>query len=228
MNICSWIFLGLFVVSLSLYLVFYTKKFEIAKRVFVSLLVPELTVLCASILINSLPDSFHVLMVLIFSCLLMGASIIFFIFETSKKARIYARLCFLIYGLIWSELFSSIFYFYHIPAWITVLASLIYILIYLVSMFFMGKQNFNYYLWNFVFFAVNGFFNFCSLLTLVYEPVWYSIFLFLSSLCIIGVSVYYSMSYRKFHFKYQEPVRNLSFVLIHLLICAACTFMLYR
>ena len=88
MTIANWIFLSLSVISVGLYTFSLIKKFELLKKISAGTILPFITALSISFLLNKLPDSRHTITTTIITMSLASITEILFIYENKKFLRI--------------------------------------------------------------------------------------------------------------------------------------------
>lgn len=224
MNIFSWIFSGLFLVSLALYIVFYIKNNNLLSKIFACASIPLMAMTTVAILFKFKPDSIHIIIFVILS----------FIFCTTGKIlqEVSDKNIFLLagkglFGLsagLYIFLFSSIFYLHHISQWFTILT--IFIAIgFTVALILIIKHQ------EPVFYVICGFlelsltlFTYISLLTLIFDCRIYSILLFCGAVLSQAYTTFHLLDVKKYKLKHGKLIKQILLLVSQALVSSACAF----
>lgn len=197
MNLAFWITLGLFITATILFFIFYKLKLLLPKKIFAFLTCPLIAATSVSSLYLFLPDSLPVIFTTILSFLCCTVSIILFFFESDIKFRVIGRSAFLLSICIWFNLFRSTFYIYKVPVLLLIICLLIYIGIFVITCFLLGKQKLSRFFWAFISILICSMLHFSTVVTLFEGHTLYSIFLFAGATGIFALTIYYLSLYKK-------------------------------
>ena len=143
-------------------------------------ILPAISSISIILLLRSLPDSFHILVVtgIVFS--LVSISEIFFLFSENHFLQILTRITFILSQLLWLDIYKSTFYINRVPTWITSAAVIFYMIILGSFLFFNGKQSISKYC-HYTFSIISSFaVNYSTFIMLCFESnlhtkqsIWY-------------------------------------------------------
>lgn len=226
MNLVFWISLGIFIVSTVLYFVFYKTNLFKPRKVFAFLLCPLLATVSISSLWNFIPDSKHIIFITVISFLFCTASIILFFYDSDVKFRIVGRTSYLISVFSWFLLYKSTFYIYKVPALLSIICTVIYISIFVITCILLGKQTLSHHCWSFLSLLTCSILHFCSVVTLIAAHNTYSLILILGTTTTYALVVYYLSQYKKEPHKHTKLIEFCMLLGSQLLIVTANYLML--
>ena len=99
--------LSIILISLILYTVGFLKKIFTMSKISSAFLLPSIEVISITLLLNYLPDSYHILTTSIISLSMVSFSEILFLFQKNTPLRILTRIIFIASQLIWGEIFKK-------------------------------------------------------------------------------------------------------------------------
>lgn len=176
MNIFSWIFLGLFTIDFILHMVFYFKKFQLAAE-FTGVFSSAFScffVIC--LLINHLPDSWHLITFSSIAIFLFSAGNFLKIFGKTHKVFITAEIvCFAVSCYVWTALLHSIFYLVRVPAAVNIAAIVIFLAAFIILSIYTEKNKISGWIKQFLMISGPVFITYCSTTCLIADPGFYSI-----------------------------------------------------
>lgn len=224
MNNFSWIFTGLFIVSLTLYIIFYFNKKVILTKAFACAPIPIMAGTTVSVLINYIPDSIHIIFFLILSFVLCTTGKI--LQELSEK-NLFLTIGKAMYGLsagVFIFLFSSIFYLNHISQWFAIPAIAVSAAITAGLSLFIKHQKPVFYITCGFIELVLTHFSYVSLLTLIFDFRIYSILLFCGAIFSQIYTTFHLMDVKKLKLKHGKLIKQILLLVSQALVCSACVF----
>lgn len=198
--------LSIILISLILYMVGFLKKIFTMSKTSSAFLLPSIEVISITLLLNYLPDSYHILTTSIISLSMVSFSEILFLFQKNTPLRILTRIIFIASQLIWGEIFKSAFYIYRVPYWLSITLISIYFVITIFVLIVTGKQKFSVYLSSIIALAISFFVNYCTFISFIYEQNLYSILQFSGTALTCTVIILYILHYSRFDFKYKNTL----------------------
>lgn len=207
MTIATLIFLGLTVLSLSFFTIFYIKQNNLITKISLFSIFPFSGTLNILLLINYLPDSINVIFYTGITYFLLSISVVLFAFDTKTAIKITARITFLASILTWINLFASVSYIYKIPGIFTIILMIIYFGLFFTACIFSGKQKMQYYPTILIFFGIVSALHFFSTVSLCFGLSLNSIILFLGTSTFYLLIIYYLLDYTKYHFKHAKLIK---------------------
>ncbi len=216
MYIKDFILFGLLLAIIGLYIFACIKKNASIEKLTSVLLIPFCSFLCISILVNYLPDSFHIIIISVFALLFSSAAAFFFIFEKTddNKAFIYRLIgivSFIICILFWLNLYSTIFYIYKVPEWLNISAAIFYFVTAIAICVLCGKQKISYYAIFIVIYMTALSLNHFVFVALFLEHSIRTVPLAAGSLCTISFVILEYIKYTKKEYKIS---RKIEFVIL--------------
>lgn len=221
MTIANWIFLGLIILALGLWLISIIKHKIILQKVCECLILPLSATLIIMRLTKSLPDSFHIIEITAIAFSFISISAVFLAFEKIYTLRVAGRIASLINLLCWSLLYEPIFRIHAVPVWLWILCSCVYGAAIIVSCALSGKQRILFYLTFAVSFAIAAFLHFCALIFLCYERTTASVMLFGGASLAAGLVVFHFINLTRLNIKHAGVIRYSLLVVSQILI--ACS-----
>lgn len=226
-NTIIWIALGLFIISLGLYIFSYFKNFIVTKNIFLLLLIPLAATSYTLLLLKRLPDSFHIGLITLLTSFFSELTITFYLLSNRKKfIKIFHIFLFINIGL-WSYLYFPTYYLYKINTVLSIVFYSLYGIIFLLICIITEKQKYFTYFSFALLMASAGLLHFCSLTTLIYTQKLYSLILFLGSSLLFASVIFYKLTTAKFKLKHSALIFLLSFVFSQIVISSASTIMIY-
>lgn len=204
------------------------KTLHLILKILASLVVPIIAGVSIYFLTWFLPDSRHIIMISAFGYFFTALSTSLFLFD-SEKARIVrysARTALFVSISLWITLFFNVFYLYHIATALTVGLIIFYFALDVAICLFIGKQKPFLYAWVFVAIVLGGFFNYLTVVTLIYSHSLYSTLLCGGSTLILIMIFYYMIDQKKYHFRHSKVVRFILMVTSQALLAASTVLMI--
>ena len=226
MSVSNWIFLGLIIVALGLLILAYIKKLIVLQKSCECLILPLSATLITLWLTESLPDSFHIIVITIIAFTLISLSAIFLAFENIKTLRIAGRLASIANILCWCVLYEPIFRIHTVPAWLWIICSIIYIAAIITCCVLSGKQPLLFYFLFAAAFAVVAFLHFCTLMFLCYERTVASILLFAGASISVALIAFHFLNQAKIKTKHAGKIRYSLLVASQILIACSNILMI--
>ena len=182
MNIYTWIFTGLLVVDLVLYIVGLIQRIKGLEKTARGLLIPFIAGVVISILANYLPDAHHIIFIASFAY----ASATLFMLSTLKDKNRFFKFAehflFLITQTIWFLLIVSVYRIYKIPDLFFILSGAVFIAGFIVICIFIKKQTPVKYAAAITQYLFTAVFGTTALISLVYEKRVFGILIFCGAL----------------------------------------------
>lgn len=230
MNYLDWTFLSLFVVSLGLYIFFYIKGKSIPKDIFKILLLPFSAAFLVSRLTIRIPDSFHIISILILSFIFSEAFLILQLLFQKKQSRpleIAAFASFFMAIEVWNNLFFSAIYLVRIPDWFNILIIIDLFAGFITFCLVTRPRIIKIYFFYFAAFAISGLLCFTSLAELIFGKKLYGIPLFIGTLTMLLDLLFTSARPKWTQKKHSQMIMNMSLIAAELLISSAAFIMIF-
>lgn len=211
MYIKDFVLFGLLIVIIGLYIFACIKKFAMMEKITSVLVIPSISLLSISMLVNYLPDSFHIITVSVFALLFSSAAAFFFIFEktNNSKAFLYrmtGRISCTLCILFWINLYSTILYIYKVPGWLNISSAIFYFVTAIAICIFCGKQKISYYATFIVVYMAALSLNHFAFVALFLEHSIRTIPLAAGSLCTVAFVITEYTKYTKREFKFSRKI----------------------
>lgn len=227
MDTNNWIFTALSGIILILYIVSSIIKNKIFRRITSFALLPVTGILATSFLVKYYPDSIHITMISIVSYFALSLSVIFIEFDKRRIFYTLGMVLSYIACLIWSYLFYTIFYLYHIPQAMLTVSIIIYVTLMITTFIFIGKQKVRVYFVTALSFIISSIMHYCSFITMCYEKQLYGILLYTGSCIMLGFFIYMILDRYKFHFKHSVLLKFVLPVAAQILISISSIVMIH-
>ena len=207
MTVANWIFLGLIIIALGLWIISIIKHKDILQKTCECLIIPLTATLIIMWLTKSLPDSFHIIVITALAFTLISISAVFLAFEKIRTLRLAGRITSVANILCWCVLYEPIFRIHAVPAWLWILCSCVYGAAIITCCALSGKQRILFYLTFAVSFAVAAFLHFCALIFLCYERTSASVMLFGGASLCAGLVAFHFINQAKLNIKHAGIIR---------------------
>lgn len=201
MTIATLIFLGLTLISLTLFSIFYIKQNNLLIKISSFSIFPLSGTLNILLLANYLPDSTNIIYFTGITYILLSVAVIMLFIETKLTAKIIADIFYLLSAAIWIHLFQSVLYIFKVPAIFTVLLMIIYAALFITICILSGKQKKQFYPIVFISIGIVTALHFYSTVYLCFGHDINSIVLFLGATVYCLLTVFYILDHTKYHFK---------------------------
>ena len=221
MSVTNWIFLGLIIVAFVLLIISYIKKIIVLQKTCECLILPLAATLITLWLTESLPDSFHIIVITVTAFALISLSGFFLAFETVKTLLFAGRLSSIANLLCWCVLYEPIFRIHSVPVWLWIICSTFYIAVIITCCILSGKQSLLFYFLFAAAFSVVAFLHFCALMFLCYERTIASLLLFAGASLSTGLITFHFLNQTKLKTKHAGVIRYSLLVASQILI--ACS-----
>ena len=184
MNIYTWIFTGLLVVDVVLYILSLIKGINPLEKVARSLLIPLVAGIILSILTGYLPDSHHI----IFIAILAYGTACLFMLTTLKKNRFFKfaeHFLFLLTNIFWLLLISSVYRIYKVSPLLFILTGIVFIAGFVVTCVFIKQQPLYKYAAAIIQYFFTAVLSVTAFVCLLYEKRAFAVLIFTASLVIM-------------------------------------------
>lgn len=165
MTVLSGILIGLFFLSLGLYVLSVLKDIKILSSISSLLFLP---LCCFPVIIqlsNYLPDSHHIRFLSIFAIVFITISEAFIYFRIAKWMQIAGEVLYIISFLFWIQLYKTTFFIFRVSTSALVAEAVILTILLLILLIYIRKQKPVFYLIRIVEFYSLGFLNFSAIIT---------------------------------------------------------------
>ena len=182
MNTYTWIFTGLLVVDVILYIFGLIQRLRPLEKTARGLCIPFIAGIILSILYEFLPDSHHIILI---SSLAFSAASLFMVSTLNDKNRFVKfieHFLFLLIEAFWFLLIASVYRIYKVPAIFFILAGIVFIAGFVVVCIFIKKQPVAKYLAAIIQYGASAIFCSTTLVSLIYEKRVFAILFFVGSL----------------------------------------------
>jgi hypothetical protein len=182
MNTYTWIFTGLLVVDVILYIFGLIQRHRPLEKTARGLCIPFIAGIILSILYEFLPDSHHIILI---SSLAFSAASLFMVSTLNDKNRFVKfieHFLFLLIEAFWFLLIASVYRIYKVPAIFFILAGIVFIAGFVVVCIFIKKQPVAKYLAAIIQYGASAIFCSTTLVSLIYEKRVFAILFFVGSL----------------------------------------------
>lgn len=184
MNIYTWIFTGLLLVDIFLYILSLIKGINPLEKVARSLLIPLVAGIILSILTGYLPDSHHI----IFIATLAYGTACLFMLTTLKKNRFFMfaeHFLFLFTNIFWLLLISSVYRIYKVSLLLFILTGIVFIAGFVATCVFIKKQPLYKYAAAIIQYFFTAVLSVTAFVCLLYEKRAFAVLIFTASLVIM-------------------------------------------
>ena len=188
MNVYTWIFTGLLVADIVLYIFGVVKNIALMEKIAGSFLIPFAAGIIISILTEFLPDSHHIIYISSFAFLFASLNVAA-IYGKKNIFRYFCKLFFVLAVFVWTMLIVSVYRIYRIPDFVFIITGAVYLAGLIVICIFIKKQKLYKYASALVKYAVASFLSFTSFISLIYEKRLYAGFMFTGSLAALFLCV---------------------------------------
>ena len=182
MNTYTWIFTGLLVVTLILYILGQVNRIMALEKIARVLFMPFIAGIILSILTVYLPDSHHILVLSTFAY----AAATLFMLNTLKDKKRFLKmtegLFFILNQSMWGMLIFSVYRIYRVPTFVYIIAGIIYLAGFIVLCILVKKQSLVKYTGALILYAFSAYLGLTTLLSLIYEKRLFSVLMFTGSI----------------------------------------------
>jgi len=169
METITWIFTGLLVISLFLFILSMVKNWTILNKISKCFIMPFVACMLIMLIKTKLPVSRHILFLSLIALSLVSISEVFLTFDNIKPLLFIGKLIFFISLLPWIELYISTFYIFKVAGWSIILAAIIYLVILIFTMILTGKNKFITYLELTLAVLAGSFLNFTAIISMSFD-----------------------------------------------------------
>ena len=224
MTIANSILLSAIIIAVGLLIVSYIIKKTVIQKICECLIIPLFGALNILFLAEALPDSLHIIKITIAALSFVTISTIFIAFEKYKILRILGRIVVLLNVLCWISLYRTVFNIHKVPMWLIIVMTGIYIAGMLITIILSGKQEFLFYGFFALSFALTSYLHFCSMIFLFFEMSAHGILLFCGASLFIVLNAFHFINQARLNFKHAGVIRYSLLVASQVLI--ACSNLL--
>ncbi len=226
MKIAVLSLLSILIISIILFIIFYNKKIDLARKITQSLQIPLIAAATICSITAYLPDSIHIILISSFAYAFCTACTVLMHFKEKIICRVLGRLFYLLSIFCWFILFKSTFYIYKVSAPVFLISSAIYLAIFITLCISLGKQTFEHYFWTFLSIFTCSLLHFSSVITLINGHELYSYLLALGTSGMYAQVIYYLIEYKKPHGLNGVLIENIILICPQMLISASCYLMI--
>ena len=230
MNYILWSFLAIFVLTVFFYVFFYIKGKERPRDIFKLLLFPFAAALLISILFLRIPDSFHLIQILILSFVFAEGFFVLQMLYQKKNNQMFeiAAYASAIMAIeVWNNIFLSIVYLERIPDWFNTLIIIDLIAGFITFCLITRPRLLKIYPFYLAAFIAAGFIFYASLAELIFGRHLFGIPLFIGTLAMLLDILFYSARPKWARKKHSDFIMNLTLVASELLIAGATLLMIF-
>ncbi len=182
MNVYTWIFTGLLLVDLLLYIIALIQRIQVLEMTSRGLFIPLTGGLIISLLVLSLPDSHHIIFIASFAFFTASLFMLSVIKNKKRFFKFAEHFLFIITQGIWFLLIVSVYRIFRIPELFFVLSGILFIAGFIVICVFIKKQTLLKYASALIQYFLTAGFVTTALISLVYEKRLFGILIFCGSL----------------------------------------------
>ena len=208
MNTKCWILLGATLFSIILFIVFsLIKKAKIVQNISSILPLPLIFVLNFIFLKSFIPDSFHTITLSSIALIFISISYIMHVFFNNKAGKVIAGIIFVFSIIFWCLLYKSVFYIYHVPSLINIIAASAYFILFLLFfIIFIKQQSFTFYLFTVLSACIISFLHYSTIIYLCYNPVNFNIIKAVGTTLLLGYFILSILTNYKFEIKQHKLI----------------------
>ena len=185
MNVYTWIFTGLLLVDLILYIVGLGKNVALMEKICRGLFIPLIAGIVLSILSEYLPDSHHIIFISSFAFFTSSLFVLASLKEKNKFFKFAEHFLFIITEVLWLLLIISVYRIYRVPQLFFILTGIVFIAGFVVICFFIKKQEPVKYAAALIQYFFSAALCTTALVSLIYEKRAFAILIFTGSLTIL-------------------------------------------
>lgn len=227
MELINWICLSLFVIDLFLFIFSYCKKFVVLHKISCVFFIPLIIPFFLVFLFQNFPDSYNCFKLSLISLSLLSISVILINFFSNPKIRLFGDLFFLLSILSWIDFYRSVFFLYKISSIFWGISSFIYLSLFVIDLFFLGKQKFQFYIRNLIIYFSLVFLNFSSFVNMFFSFKLNTILLFLGTTVLLFDYLYSVLDEYKIKFVHTKIIKVLLLVISQILIMSSNVILFY-
>lgn len=230
MTYINWILIGLFVIALGLFITSYIIKNETLKKITSIFLLPLLIANPLIILFDFLPNSFHCIQFSIIALVFFWIFQILMIFNSKMIISIFSKLSFLFGILTLDYYYRTVFFIYKVPAWLTILSSILLAgIILATAILSVPKPSVNSLkirFFSIILHAATAILVFCSFISFINTKTAGSAILFAGALILFGNVIFYLIDGARLKLKFAKEIRQ-SAILISLFAVCLSNLMIF-
>lgn len=229
METLGWIFLGLLVVSLFLFILGTIKNWGILIKISRIFILPFSCVIILLHLKDFFPDSKHIFFLTTIALIFISLCELCFSFENLKFFRYFGRFLFLLSNAAWIELFISTFYIYRPAQWMNILFGSIYFVILVLLLIICGKNKIGTYFSILIGYASVILLNYSAIITWIFSKREYAAFLTAGTTILLLSFIFYEKQKTKpwkINDRIELIIRTLLITYAQALITASTIFMI--
>lgn len=219
-NICYGIG-GTALLALIFYFFCYVKKFNIPQKILSVYIFLTAGIINSLLLSTYLPDAKHIFYTTIITYSLGATGYILSIFQNQKICRYLSRLFFLVVAVLWTSIYYTTFYLYHIPVWTNIISIIFYLGLLIAIEVITKQKSIIVNFWFIISIILVSLFNYCGLITMSFSKNLSSVVLFVGSFMFLMSLVYFIFEYSKKPLKHSEPTKLIILTLSQALISTA-------
>ena len=189
MNVYAWIFTGLLVVTLVLYIVGLVQRIIPLENTARSLFIPFTGGLIISLLSNYLPDSHHIILIASMAFFAATLSMIFTLKKT-KFSKFGEHFLFLLTNSFWLWLICSVYRIFKVSNILFILTGIVFAAGFIVISVFVKKQSLVKYVAAIIQYLFASIVCTTALVSLIYEKRAFGLLMFLGSLITLSHVVF--------------------------------------
>lgn len=185
MNIYTWIFTGFLAVDLLLYIIGLVQRIDGLEKTARSLFIPFVAGIILSLLVNYLPDAYHIIFISSFA---FGSAVLFMLTALNIKNRFFKfaeHFLFLLTEAFWFLLIISIYRIYNVSELFFIFGGIVFIAGFVVICVFIKKQTVAKYAAAFIQYFFAAVLCTTALICLVYEKRLFDILFFCGTLTML-------------------------------------------
>ena len=190
MNIYTWVFTGLLVVTLVLYIVAQARRFFVLEKIVRCLFIPFIMGIIASLLTEYLPDSYHILLLFTIALSADSLALICTVGDKKKVFKFFSIFLFLFSCAIWTNLLFSVYRIFKIKEFVYIIIGAVYFAGFVTVCFFIKKQPASKYVAAFFQYFICAFLSLTAFVSIFYERRVFDILMFIGTLCIMCRSIF--------------------------------------
>lgn len=226
MNYFTWIFLALFAIILTLYVIFYIKKLETPKNVFSFLIIPFATAFFLSILNERFPDSLRIIQIQILAAIFTEISMLFQL-KKNGNLKPAALLSYLMILASWNLLYFPEIYLIRIPSWFPVFFTILMTVCFAAFCFISKNKGFILFIFYALVFFAGGWLLYSALAELFFSHRLYSIFLTAGSITTTFQLLIYASEINIITKKYSQVIFEAGYLISFVIISTTGILMIF-
>lgn len=219
----NWLFAALFIITFGLFITSYCIKKELITKITSIFLLPLFTINPLLFHFQFIPDSYHCIRYSIIAFFFFWIFQIMMILNKNKITMRAAKIFYLAGVFVWIDFYKSIFYVYAPPVWLTIISSIVFLGIIIITLFLTSPKgsvfSFKKNIVLIITIAAIEFLVYASFVALIYSHKANNIILFIGMILLLFSIIFYMIEAMYKNVKFAKEIRQTAIILSQFAIC---------